>query len=135
PPLVYRWRFNGANISGATNSALAFPAVSLANQGSYSVVVSNFSGAVTSAVAQLVVSVPVLVLNDASGPESSSLDFRLDIQPTSSLPITVSFGTVDGSARSGSDFIPTNGLLLIPPGTNQAGLRVAVIDDLLAEPN
>jgi hypothetical protein len=53
-PMYYQWRFNGADIAGATDDVLDFPAT-LANAGLYSVVVTNAAGAVTSAVAVLTV--------------------------------------------------------------------------------
>jgi hypothetical protein len=56
--LSYQWRFNGAALAGATSTNLALSNVQLANAGSYTVVVTNISGAVTSAVATLSVSVP-----------------------------------------------------------------------------
>ena len=58
PPLAYQWRFNNANRAGATESTLIIPNVQSANQGNYLVVVSNFDGSVTSAVARLYVLVP-----------------------------------------------------------------------------
>src|SRR5207249_196207 len=53
-PLAYQWRkdgtnlANGANISGATTSALAVSNVQLADLGAYTVAVSNSYGSVTS---------------------------------------------------------------------------------------
>jgi hypothetical protein len=40
-PLTYQWRKNGANIAGATSASLSFAAVTLADAGSYDVVVSG----------------------------------------------------------------------------------------------
>jgi hypothetical protein len=54
-PLSYQWLFQGRALPGATAPALAFPAVKSANGGAYSVVISNASGSVTSAVAVLTV--------------------------------------------------------------------------------
>jgi regulation of enolase protein 1 (concanavalin A-like superfamily) len=47
-PLSYQWRFNSNSIAGATNASLTFTNLQLANSGSYDVVVTNASGAVTS---------------------------------------------------------------------------------------
>lgn len=52
-PLAYQWQFDGSNIVGATASAYNIPAAQLADAGSYSVVVSNYAGSVTSAPAVL----------------------------------------------------------------------------------
>jgi len=54
-PPVYQWRFNGANISNATNAALALNAVTPASAGNYDVVVANTSGSTTSGTATLTV--------------------------------------------------------------------------------
>lgn len=59
--LSYRWRFNGVNIAGATSNNLSLSNVSIAAAGSYSLVVSNATGVVTSSVANLTVLFPELV--------------------------------------------------------------------------
>ena len=53
--LNYQWRFNGSNLPGATNAALALTNVQLAATGGYDVRVHNGLGAVTSVVATLTV--------------------------------------------------------------------------------
>src|ERR1041385_6386712 len=60
-PLSYRWRLNGSAISGATNATLALSNVQSNQAGSYSVVVSNAAGSVTSSVATLTVNVPAMI--------------------------------------------------------------------------
>ncbi|MFM2295938.1 MAG: hypothetical protein RLZZ350_2351 [Verrucomicrobiota bacterium] len=55
-PLAYQWRFNGTNISSATNADYSFNNAQLTNAGNYTVVVTNSIGSVTSAVAALTVS-------------------------------------------------------------------------------
>jgi Immunoglobulin domain len=54
-PLNYQWRKNGVNIVGETSSTLTLNSVTAANSGSYSVVVWNAYGSVTSATAYLAV--------------------------------------------------------------------------------
>jgi hypothetical protein len=46
-PFTYQWLFNGAVINGATSSSYTIPSASFANAGSYSVVVSDAYGIVT----------------------------------------------------------------------------------------
>lgn len=54
PPLAYQWRFNGADISGATNSTCVISNVQPANLGDYCVVITNVAGSITSSVVPLV---------------------------------------------------------------------------------
>ncbi|MCI0746445.1 MAG: lamin tail domain-containing protein [Verrucomicrobia subdivision 3 bacterium] len=56
--LSYQWRFNGANIPGATNAALVFAPFELDHDGIYDVFVSNPGGTVFSAPARLVITAP-----------------------------------------------------------------------------
>src|SRR5437762_3950237 len=51
--LSYQWRFDGAEIASATADALLLRNVSASKEGSYSVVITNISGSVTSAPAML----------------------------------------------------------------------------------
>lgn len=63
-PLSYQWRFNATPLSGATASVYTRNHVQPADQGAYSVVVSNSAGTVISPDAhlELVVPAPVLVM-------------------------------------------------------------------------
>lgn len=54
-PLGYQWRFNGNNIGGATNAIYTLANVQTGNAGSYTVVVANIAGGVTSSNAVLTV--------------------------------------------------------------------------------
>ena len=56
--LGYQWTWNGASIPGATNPTLSLVGVQTNQAGSYAVVITNFAGSVTSAVASLTVKVP-----------------------------------------------------------------------------
>jgi uncharacterized repeat protein (TIGR03803 family) len=60
-PFQYQWRFNSANIPGATNSIYMIPAVVATNTGNYSVTVTNSAGGVISSNAMLTVIVPPVV--------------------------------------------------------------------------
>ena len=52
-PLSYQWELNGANMPNATSDNLSITNVKQSNLGSYTVVVTNIFGAVTSSVANL----------------------------------------------------------------------------------
>jgi hypothetical protein len=53
PPLSYQWRFNDAEIIGATARTLILTNIQVVSAGGYSVVVTDSSGSVTSLVARL----------------------------------------------------------------------------------
>ena len=57
-PLAYQWRLNGTNLAGAGADTFTVTNAQPANAGSYSVVVTNNAGSVTSAVATLAVNIP-----------------------------------------------------------------------------
>jgi len=61
PPLFYQWLFNGSPLAGATGSSLVLDNVQPAQEGLYSVRVTNIAGAVTSAEALLSVWIPAFV--------------------------------------------------------------------------
>jgi hypothetical protein len=52
-PVSYQWQFGGTPIAGATTSFLTVPNATSANAGSYTAVLSNYAGSVTSAPALL----------------------------------------------------------------------------------
>lgn len=54
-PVTYQWQLNGVNISGATGDSLFIPNATLGNEGSYTVVITNATGSITSAAAVLAV--------------------------------------------------------------------------------
>jgi len=62
PTLLYQWKFNGTNISGATTTSYAINAVATSDAGSYTVTVTNDTGSVTSTPAILTVDVPPYLL-------------------------------------------------------------------------
>jgi hypothetical protein len=59
--LTYQWRFNGADIAGATGLNVTIGSVQASDAGNYSVLVTNAAGSVTSAVAILTVWVPAAI--------------------------------------------------------------------------
>jgi hypothetical protein len=57
-PMTYQWKKGSTAIAGATNSTYTIPSAQTADAGSYSVVVSNVAGSVTSSAATLSVKIP-----------------------------------------------------------------------------
>ena len=98
PVLAYQWFFNGATaLAGATNSVLQLTNVDPLQAGAYTVVVTNFAGAVTSTPAILSVIppvqrriVPALLL---LGQPGSSLNLD-DAQALDPSPVWATFDNV-----------------------------------------
>jgi VCBS repeat-containing protein len=59
PTLRYQWRFNGVNLTNATQSTLALNSVQAGNAGEYTVVVSNDVDSIVSVPARLSVTIPL----------------------------------------------------------------------------
>jgi hypothetical protein len=57
-PLRYQWQYNGANLAKATASAYSLAPAQSTNAGSYSVIVTNLGGAITSSIATLTINGP-----------------------------------------------------------------------------
>ena len=61
-PFSFQWLFNSSPVPDATNTSLVFVSAQASDAGSYSVVVTNLAGAVTSDPVQLVVRVAPVIL-------------------------------------------------------------------------
>ncbi|MDO8544979.1 MAG: PKD domain-containing protein [Opitutaceae bacterium] len=62
-PFTYQWYRNGGAITGATGATLAIPSASSSDAGSYTVVVTNAAGSVTTTAAQITVTGAAPVAN------------------------------------------------------------------------
>ena len=121
-PLSYQWLFNGTNLAGATDSGYTRANSQPAHAGNYSVVVTNVAGSVTSAVAALTVTVPIVSFQD---------DFDSYASPSTVTSATTTNGykIFFRAASGGMDFkaifgfnystitFPTN----IPPAPHSVG--------------
>ncbi|MDB6121118.1 MAG: putative Ig proteinputative calcium-binding proteinFG-GAP repeat protein [Pedosphaera sp.] len=105
-PLSYQWNFEGTPISGATTTSYTVGGIQLANQGSYSVTVSNVGGLTLSSNALLTVladsAIPLLAISI----------------PTASSRISNNVATVRGTASDNVQV--TNVLYRLNGGSYQA---------------
>ena len=88
PPPAYQWYFNGTNILSCTNSYLVLTNILFSQFGTYTVVVTNLFGAMTSAPVMLSVITPVerrpVPVINLMAPAGSflGLDYRDNLGPT-----------------------------------------------------
>lgn len=66
-PFAYQWRFAGTNLATATNSSLTLTNLQVANNGGYTVVVTNAFGSITSGVATLTVNANPVINTQPQG--------------------------------------------------------------------
>jgi len=82
---------------------------------------------------------PVVNIGDASVVEghtgTRSATFTVTLSNSSSLPVTVSYGTVNGSAVAGNDYQATSGSVTFDPGQTSKPISVLVNGDRVGEPN
>lgn len=136
-PLRYQWRFNGANLAGATKTNLALSNLQLANRGNYSVFITNATGTLLSSNAYLDVTVLLSNLVVHPRPSSALLTWRSAPAATSQVEygLAPGLGTLtplETSART------NHGVLLVGllPRTNylfQIRSRVGV-NEFIAGP-
>jgi Immunoglobulin domain len=108
-PLTYQWRKNGVAISGATGVSYTTPATASADNGSsYSVVVSNSGGSVTSTTATLTVTTtapptnaPQITAQPASQTVSDGQTATFSVVATGTAPLTYQWRK-NGAAISGA---------------------------------
>ncbi|MBL9169972.1 MAG: DUF11 domain-containing protein [Verrucomicrobiales bacterium] len=84
----------------------------------------------------LAVNQPVLQISDTSAVEGpgAQATFTVSLSQPSAFPITVVWGTVDGTAKAGSDFTGSTGQTLIfAPGETTKTLSIPILDDSVAE--
>jgi len=128
-PLFYQWRFNGTNISGATNTSLTLTNVQPVQAGTYAVQVANVAGSTNSANAVLTVNlvpnnVPVIT---AFSPQTGAVGAVVNITGLNFDPApsnnTVYFGAVRAAVSAAS---ATNLVVSVPVGATYAPITETV---------
>src|ERR1019366_278359 len=126
-PLSYQWSFNGAALAGATSSTLPLNNVQTNKAGSYTVVVTNMAGSITSAVAPLTVLVPAGITNQPQSQtvvQGQNASFTVGASGTPPFSYQWSF---NGAALAGAtnSTLPLNNVQ-----TNKAGSYTVVLTNL-----
>ncbi|MDB6122096.1 MAG: hypothetical protein JWQ71_1089 [Pedosphaera sp.] len=112
--LKYQWRFNGAIVSGATNSSYSIASVQPNNSGTYAVTANNTFGTVASSSASLNVVVPSGVPVITSQPQSisvypeNSATFSVAVTGNAPFDYRWRFNNSDISGATNNSFTQTN---------------------------
>ena len=125
-PLGYQWKFNGTTLASATNSVLGLTKVKNADEGNYTVVVTNPVGSITSQVATLTLGVAPGITTQ---PQSLTVT-----QGQAALFSTSANGTAPRSYRWSLNGTTISGatnttLVLTNVQTNQAGSYRVVVSN------
>jgi len=132
-PFSYRWLAGTKTIPGATNSIFSIANVTTNNSGNYSVVITNFAGTVTSAVATLSVWLPPVFTQQPTNRttrQGSTAIFSAQVSGTA--PFSYQWfkngvALADGGNLSGS---LTSVLSIVNVATNDAGAYVLAVTNV-----
>ena len=127
-PLSYQWQLNGANLtdggtfSGSTSNTLIIgPETATHDAGSYSVIVSNFTGTtVTSSVVTLTIPAPAITIT-APSPNTTVSNAALTVKGTATGPVGVTHVQYQLKGSDWSSAATTNNwsvTVILAPGSN-----------------
>ena len=82
---------------------------------------------------------PEVSINDVAVVEgdsgTTSANFTVTLSGPSGKPISLQYGTSDGSAASGADYISQSGTIMIPAGSLSASIAIQINGDTTPEPD
>ena len=144
-PLSYQWRKDGTNLAGATTTSYSIAAAQPTNAGSYTVVVTNVAGSVTSAVATLTVNLPPFITTQPlSQTVNAGAPVSFSVAATNTPPLSYQWrrnGTIIAGATGATNSITsaqsTNAGSYTVVVTNAAGSitsAVATLTVIIAPP-
>ncbi len=124
PSLTYQWRYDSANLAGATGSSVTFSNAQLSVAGDYAVVVSDSFGTLTSATATLTVKVPPIINNQPQGVSvATGLPASFQVDVIGAAPMTYQW-RLGGNPLAGA----TDSALNIPAvGSGDSGTYTVLI--------
>ncbi len=142
--LSYQWYKGGVAVSGATNSTFTITSVASTDAGSYTVVVTNSVGSVTSTAATLTIASAIPVVNVLAGSVDETTEdggkgffvfTRTGADTTNALTV---FYKVKGTATNGTRFTGPGGVALsgsavIPAGAAKLKLKIKAVNDSVYE--
>jgi hypothetical protein len=103
PPFNFQWFDGAAALPGATNATLLLVNVSDANGGSYSVVISNTAGSVTSSVAALsVIDPPVITTQPAAQSVGLGANVSFQVAASGTPPFTFQWFVAGAAIPTGT---------------------------------
>jgi Immunoglobulin I-set domain len=101
-PLTYQWRKGGVAIAGATSATYSIASTATGDTASYSVVVTNVVGSVTSSNATLTVNTPLTITSQPVGlTKNTGATASFSVTATGTAPITYQWRK-DGVAIAGA---------------------------------
>lgn len=76
-----------------------------------------------------------LSVADSSAVEGKAVEFTVSLNHASGLEVKAEWATSDGTAKAGSDYTASSGVVTIPAGSTTAKFSVPTIDDSIDEVN
>ncbi len=73
---------------------------------------------------------PTASIAGATAPEGSPVQFTVTLSQASGFPITIQYATADGTAKAGTNYTATTGVLTIPAGQTSGMITVPTIATL-----
>jgi glucose/arabinose dehydrogenase len=129
-PLSYQWILNGSEIIGRTNATLEVTNYHYADQGNYSVCISNDD---TNLCLNPVyfAEYPLWSVDDGwitkTNGATNFVTFRLWMTEPRLDTQQLGYSTFDGTAKANVDYLPVSGTASFPPGTTNVFVTVPVI--------
>ena len=127
PALAYQWLLNGTNLSGATTNSYSQAPATVGQSGSYSCVVTNAYGSVTSAVVSVLITnavfAPAITVQPVGVTNSTVAGFTLSLTATGTPALAYQW-LLNGTNLSGAT---TNSYSQVPATVGQSGSYSCVV--------